>query len=167
MIEILYLSTPWKFLGNWSTQIHDKKLIITILSLKSSLWNIKSSNPQLVISEYQVNLTKHQSTLKLVEWIINVQEKILILDGHLVKLMIVNTHTDRCIYILYTQAWGTLGRHNRSKENPCSKNPSTTSSSLGHYIRRNKNRFDAQLNINSKINIGFRGLPKKSIWNTS
>ncbi|KAK4731539.1 hypothetical protein R3W88_024527 [Solanum pinnatisectum] len=78
---------------------HYQKLIMTIPNSKSHFWNITIIHPQLVITRPKINLREITCSLKLVNQIIYPWKRLLILNGHLVQLTIVNTHKKRSILL--------------------------------------------------------------------
>lgn len=74
---------------------------MVIPSSKSCCKNIILSNFQLVIDQTEINLREMPSTLKLVEKIINLSERILIFHCNLIQLTIVYTHPKRPIIFLH------------------------------------------------------------------
>ncbi|KAK4708720.1 hypothetical protein R3W88_029645 [Solanum pinnatisectum] len=86
---------------------HYQKLIMTIPSSKIHLWNVIFFHPQLVITRAKINLREITCSLKLVKQIIYPSKRILILNGHLVQLSIVNARTNRTIFLSNKQNWST------------------------------------------------------------
>jgi hypothetical protein len=66
-------------------------------SPKSRFWNILVSNPDLVIAGTQINGTKMRRTTNLIKKIVNLRQRITILNSNLVQETIVLNHPERTI----------------------------------------------------------------------
>lgn len=63
-------------------------------------------NPQMIVAKCQVNHRKYE-TLNLIEEVINMRQMVKIIHGHLVQLLIINSHSHSPILILHNKNLGT------------------------------------------------------------
>ena len=83
---------------------------------KSSLWHIRYSYFQLMVTGSQVNLGEDTRTMLLIEQVINARKRILVLYGYLVQLPVVYAHPKTPILLLYKQNRSTPRRCTWSNE---------------------------------------------------
>ena len=74
---------------------------MTIPSSEGNFWNVTVFDSELMIIRYEVYLPEMSSTLKLVKHVINPGDRILILDCDLVQLFMVNTHSEKIVFLPY------------------------------------------------------------------
>ena len=74
---------------------------MTMPNSKGSFWNVTISDSKLMITRSEVYHSEISSTLKLVKQVINPGDRILILDCDLVQLFMVNTHSEKIVFLPY------------------------------------------------------------------
>src|SRR6185437_8843376 len=71
---------------------HDRVLIQPVLAGECRLRNILRMDPQLKITEMQINLREYTSTSKHIKEILSKGQWMLVLDGNCIQLAIIDTH---------------------------------------------------------------------------
>ena len=74
---------------------------MAISSSKSGLVYVFITDPYLVVSGSQVDLRKYLFSYDLIEQVINPREWIMVLDGHLVELLVIDIHSYRSAIFVY------------------------------------------------------------------
>ena len=72
-----------------------------ILTGECHLRNILRTDPQLKITQTQINLREYPSTSKQIKEILNTGQWMLVLDGNCIQLPIIDTHSLRAILLIY------------------------------------------------------------------
>ena len=80
-----------------------------IPSHENCLRNITLSNLHLMIARSEINLGEILGTSELVKQIINSWQRVLVLDGDCVQVLVINAHSHRAILLLNKQNRGSLG----------------------------------------------------------
>ena len=62
-----------------------------------------------MISSPQIDLGEDSSSVQLVEQILDLGERILVLDGHFIQLKVVHTHAYGAVPFVHEENWRTLG----------------------------------------------------------
>ena len=70
---------------------HYQKLVMAISGLKCCFRHITTPDSQLMIFGSQINLREMLDSLQLVKQVINPGKRILVLDGNLIQLSVINT----------------------------------------------------------------------------
>ena len=78
-----------------------QQLIVVIPCMKGGFLNILVVNRYLMVPKLQVNLGKDLGSSYMIEQVIDPREWVSVLDGHFVKLTVIDPHPHSTILILY------------------------------------------------------------------
>lgn len=95
---------------------HDWKLILSISHAECGLLNILIPDSKLMVAWSRIYLKEVSCTLKLIKELVNLLKKILVLDGDLIQLAVVDAHPHGTILFLYKQHWCAPRWHARPNE---------------------------------------------------
>src|ERR1041385_5780722 len=95
--------------GIGKSEGHHSVLEQTILGREGGLGDVRLSDLQLMISGPQINLGEDSGSVQLVEQILDLEERILVLDGHFIQLTLVNKHAYGAVSLVHKENWQTTG----------------------------------------------------------
>src|ERR1041385_7698828 len=95
--------------GIGKSEGHHSVLEQTIACREGCLGDVRLTDLQLVVSGPQINLGEDSGSVQLVEQILDLGERILVLDGYFVQLTVVHTHAYGAVSLVHKENWRTPG----------------------------------------------------------
>ena len=92
-------------MGHYTGQVHDQKLIVTLMSSKGSLGNVLFFHTYLVVVKTKIKFSKVLSTTQFIQKVINDRDGKFVLVCDFVEGMKIKTSVSSSFFIEYHDYW--------------------------------------------------------------